>query len=252
MKRTLATFLLAALSAMTGCVHLKKASVPRSLNIVFIGDSITYGYLLKQPESEAPPAHAAEFLKGKPGIASVRFANCGRNGFRADQFLPGRPNSAWPQVKQAADAFINLPGTLVFSLMVGANDSVSVTPAQYGKNLSALVGALSENYPRARIFIHHPLWYSKVPSTRPEVLATYLPVIDALVGTLRRERFVPVQVGDVSGWAYFEKNHESVCFRETRDHLPYYIHPNGQGAIALGQYWGEALYRGLVPQPPDL
>jgi len=232
-------------------MHFKRASVPRSLNIVFIGDSITYGYLLKQPESEAPPVHAVEFLKGMPGISSVRFVNCGRNGFRTDQFLPDRPNSAWPQVKQAADAFIKLPGSLVFSLMLGANDSVSLTPVQYGNNLSALVGALLEDYPRARIIIHYPLWYSKVQSSRPEVLENYIPVIDALVGTLRQKLSAQVQVGDVYGWAYFEKNHESACFKESRDHLPYYIHPNQQGAKTLGLYWGEALYKRLIRQSPD-
>ena len=215
----------------------------QSLNIVFIGDSITYGYLLAAPAEEAPPARAAAVLRGMPSFSNVCFANCGRNAFRTDQFLPGNPESAWPQVKQAGDAYTNKTGLLLFSVMLGANDSVVASPAQYGSNLTTLVAALLERYPRSQVVIHHPLWYTKVPSTYPELLQQYLPVIDALVGTFERERPGRVHLGDIQGWDYFEKNHPSICFKETRDNVPYYIHPNAIGAAILGQYWAEAICR---------
>ena len=219
---------------------------PQSLNIVFIGDSITYGYLLTAPAAEAPPVKAAAFLQGMPCFTNVCFTNCGRNTFRTDQFLPESPGSAWPQVKLAGDSYTNGPGLLLFSIMIGANDSVVATPAQYGSNLTALVNALLGSYPNSQIVIHHPLWYSKVPSTHPEILYQYIPVIDALVGTFGQSQPGRVLLGDIKGWDFFEKNHETICFRETRDSLPYYIHPNELGAPILGQYWAEAIYRAVV------
>ena len=215
----------------------------QSLNIVFVGDSITFGYLLKNPENEAPPAHAVKFLQATPGISSVCFANCGKNGFRTDQFLPDTPDSAWPHVRLAADSFTNKQGRLLFSVMLGANDSVSIPPEQYGSNLTSLVSALLSNYPDAHIVIHHPLWYSKVPSTHPEILYQYIPVIHALVGTFGQSLPDRVHLGDIKGWDCFEKNHEALCFKETRDSLPYYIHPNVTGATILGQFWAEVISR---------
>lgn len=218
---------------------------PQSLNIVFIGDSITYGYLLKTPAEEAPPARAATALQKISRFSKVCFTNCGRNAFRTDQFLPGNPESAWQQVKEAAASYTNKPGLLLFSVMLGANDSVVASPAQYGSNLTALVAALLESYPSSQVVVHHPLWYSRTPSTHPEILQQYLPVIDALVGTFEREHPGRVHLGDVKGWDYFEKNHPSLCFRETRDNSPYYVHPNAIGAAVLGQYWAEAILQNL-------
>ena len=215
----------------------------QSLNIVFIGDSITYGYLLTEPAEEAPPVRAAAFLQGMPCFTNVSFTNCGRNAFRTDQFLPETPDSAWPQVKQAGDSYTNGPGLLLFSIMLGANDSIVATPAQYGSNLTSLVSALLANYTDSHIVIHHPLWYTKMPSTRPEILYQYIPVIDALVGTFGQSHPDRVHLGDIKGWDFFEANHETVCFKETRDGLPYYIHPNVTGATILGQYWAEAISR---------
>ena len=130
--------------------------------------------------------------------------------------------------------------------MLGANDSVVASPAQYGSNLTALVTALLESYPASQVVIHHPLWYTKVSSTHPEILQQYIPVIDALVGTFGQNHPGRVHLGDIKGWDCFEKNHLSICFQETREDLPYYIHPNVVGATILGQYWADALYRACV------
>ncbi len=218
----------------------------QSLNIVFVGDSITFGYLLKNPENEAPPAHAVKILQAMPGISSVCFANCGKNGFRTDQFLPDTPGSAWPHVRLAADSFTNRQGRLLFSIMLGANDAGVATPALYGSNLTALASALLANYPDSCMVIHHPLWSSKVPSSHPEVLCQYIPVINALVETFGQSHPGRIHLGDVKGWDFFEANHEKICFKETRDGLPYYIHPNAEGAAHLGQYWAQAIYHTVM------
>ncbi len=84
-----------------------------------------------------------------------------------------------------------------------------------------------------------------------EILKQYIPVIDALIGTFGQSHPGHVYLGDVKGWEYFEANHETICFKETRDSLPYFIHPNEIGAPILGQYWGEAIYTALFLQPSD-
>jgi len=50
-------------------------SVPQKikLNIVFIGDSITFGSGLTTPASSAPPVHACAFLLQKPTYRDVEF-----------------------------------------------------------------------------------------------------------------------------------------------------------------------------------
>ncbi len=67
--------LASATVAFLGCAVCSLRAIPQSLNIIFIGDSITYGYLLNQPESEAPPVHAATFLQGMPGISGIQISN---------------------------------------------------------------------------------------------------------------------------------------------------------------------------------
>jgi len=244
MKVVAAAVLLGFASGVSGAEE-------QALNIVFIGDSITHGYLLSAPAEEAPPVKAATVLRGMSGISDIHFANCGRNGFRTDQFLPESTDSAWPQVKQAGDSYTNAPGLLLFSIMLGANDSVVATPAQYGSNLTALVNVLVSDYPASHVVLHHPLWYTKVPSSHPDVLYQYIPVIDALVGTLGQSHLGRIHLGDVKGWDFFEANHEKICFKETRDGLPYYIHPNEAGAAILGQYWAEAIFQTVMGHVAD-
>ena len=44
------------------------AAEPRYLNIVFVGNSITYGAGLEEPRREAPPVRAANSTNGKTGV----------------------------------------------------------------------------------------------------------------------------------------------------------------------------------------
>jgi hypothetical protein len=48
----------------------------RSVNIVFIGNSITYGALHQQRDVTAPPAQCAKWLSEQEGVDSVYFRNC--------------------------------------------------------------------------------------------------------------------------------------------------------------------------------
>ena len=60
----------------------------QSANIVFIGNSITYGALHQQRELTAPPVQCARWLSAQEGIDTVYFKNCGRSGKTTYHFLP--------------------------------------------------------------------------------------------------------------------------------------------------------------------
>lgn len=252
MKLTTLIGSLAMLSAVAGCIVFRKDAAPQSLNIVFIGDSITSGYLMKDPVRDAPPVYAAAWLKGQSGITNVLFRNCGKPGYRTDQFLPDRLNSAWSEVKQAGESFRNVPGTLVFSVMLGANDSAGYNdtgihpPERFKADLNALVKALCVSFPKAIIVIHHPTGYTKAPGTYPETLALYKSEIDSLVEEMAVTHPGRVFLGDVEAWAFFDGNRETHWFREMRENVPYHVHPNERGAAVIGQLWGEAIARALA------
>ena len=93
----------------------------QDLHIVFIGNSITQGAQLADVGTEAPPARAAaylaEHLRGK-----VDFRNCGFSGRTTLNFLPVN-NTEFRKVLAAADALSTEKGVLLFSIMLGTNDS---------------------------------------------------------------------------------------------------------------------------------
>jgi hypothetical protein len=60
----------------------------RSFNIVFIGNSITFGALHEQREATAPPVQCARWLSAQNGVDTVYFQNCGRSGKTTYHFLP--------------------------------------------------------------------------------------------------------------------------------------------------------------------
>lgn len=251
MKRIPVMALLAVLSGLTGCILFPKAPAPKSLNIVFVGDSITSGYLMKTPVRDAPPVYAAAWLKGRPGITNVLFRNCGKPGYRTDQFLPDRLNSEWGEVKQAGESFRNVPGKLVFSIMLGTNDSAGHNdtgihpPERFKSDMKILVEALCASFPESVVVIHHPTGYTKAPGTYPENLALYKPIIDSLVEKAAGTHPGRVFLGDVKAWSFFDRHRETHWFCEARGSVPYYVHPNERGAAAIGQLWGEAIARAV-------
>ena len=251
MKFTTFMVSFAMLSVVAGCIVFRKDAAPQNANIVFIGDSITSGYLMKFPERDAPPVRAAAWLNTQSGITNVFFRNCGKPGYRTDQFLPGRPNSAWNEVKRAGEFFQKIPGKLIFSVMLGANDSAGCNdtaihpPERFHADMKDLVEALCVSFPDSVIVIHHPTGYTKAPGTYPENLARYKGEIDSLVAEMGKPYPGRVFLGDVKAWAFFEENRATHWIRETRSGAPYYIHPNEQGAQVIGRLWGEAIARAI-------
>ena len=227
---------------------------PHSLNIVYIGNSITYGAGLPDPATEAPPVIASDWLKKQKGIDSVYFSNQGHSGYTTLDFLPGTP--AFKEVKAAANGFSNRHALLIFSIKLGTNDSAvkgtngaPVSANEYRVNLRAITDQLVKDFPDALVIYQHPVWYS--PNTQNGAtylqegltrLQSYLPVIDALVKDYGKTAPAHVFVGDTKAFNYFRTNHLTDLQAENGRQGVFYLHPNTKGAIALGEFWGKAIY----------
>lgn len=231
------------------------SNAQRNLNIVYIGNSITYGAGLDIPATQAPAVIASGWLQKQNGIGVVQFSNQGHSGYTTLDFLPGTP--AFIQVEAAAKAFTDKQGILIFSIKIGTNDSavkgthgapVSVT--DYKSNLKAITDQLLQDFPSAIIIYQHPVWYS--PNTQNGAtylqegltrLESYIPVIDALAAEYTTSIPHRVFVGDTKAFKYFKKYHLTAFQAENGRQGIFYLHPNQKGAIALGEFWAKAIYK---------
>ncbi|MDL2256068.1 GDSL-type esterase/lipase family protein [Parabacteroides sp. OttesenSCG-928-K15] len=228
-----------------------------NLNIVYIGNSITQGAIIKEPQRNAPPVKACEWLQNQSGIGKVEFSNQGRSGNTTVDFLPAAA-TYFPKVKAAADLFKgDKDAILLFSIMLGTNDSAEkgpngspVSPVQYYTNVKVIVDELLRMYPEAKVVLHYPLWYS--PNTYNSAtylkaglkrLESYMPQIDALVEAYKETVPGNVFKGDTEGFEYFRINYEKEFFPENGNAGTFYLHPNETGTAHLGEFWGKAIYR---------
>ena len=226
----------------------------KSLHVIYIGDSITAGAGLSDPAVEAPPVIASDYLRKQAGIDNVLFSNQGHSGFTTVDFLPG--GNAFKQAEVAASAFANQPGILVFSIMLGTNDSAikgpngsPVAPNDYQKNLKLIIDRLLNDNPGCKVIINHPVWYS--PNTYNgaqylqeglDRLQSYFPVIKDLVSNYAKTNKNQVFVGDTKAFDFFKKNYLNNFQPENGHQGTFYLHPNTTGAKALGEFWGAAIY----------
>ena len=232
-----------------------QAKEPVYLNVVYIGNSITYGAWLMNPRKEAPPVQASIYLQKQTGIKAVRFSNQGVSGLTTVDFLP-KSDTYFNKVIEAADQFKNEDwAQLVFSIMLGTNDSAMdhtngapVSTQAYKENMKQIIEALLQRYPTSKIVLHKPLWYS--PNTYNGAryleeglkrLQTYYPVLVGLVKAYATSNPHQVMLGDTQGYAYFEKNHTTDMKAEEGHAGTFYLHPNAKGAKALGCFWGKAI-----------
>lgn len=222
-----------------------------NLSIIFIGDSITIG-----GGDDAPPNRCAAYLTAQAGIGKVIFSNQGVNGLTTVDFLPSQ-NKRFPKVVEAAEQFKNdANAQLLFSIMLGTNDSAvngangaPVSPEQYRGNLKELVDKLLADYPAAKVIMHRPIWYSDNTQNAWAYLlegqlraATYASEIEKLVeyyaGTPDKKR---VFLGDTKAYYYFKKHYESTMKHETGAKGTFFLHPDKRGADVLGRFWGSAI-----------
>lgn len=227
----------------------------QNLNIVFIGNSITQGVLLENPRHEAPPVKAALYLRKQPGIGVVRYSNQGVSGSTTVDFLP-QTETLFQRVTEVADQFKDETwATLVFSIMLGTNDSAitgphgaPASPEVYYQNMKTIVDRLLALFPECKIVLHRPIWYS--PNTDNGVryleeglnrLQTYYPQLQALIQDYASRFPDQVFMGDTSGFDYFKAHHEELLLPEQGNAGIFYLHPNPQGAATLGELWGKGI-----------
>ena len=182
------------LLCMTICCYMT-GEEKKNLNIVFIGNSITQGALLENPRHEAPPVKAALYLRRQPSVGTVRYSNQGVSGSTTFDFLP-QTDLLFPKVVRVADQFKDETwATLIFSIMLGTNDSAitgpngaPASPAKYYENMKTIIDKLLALYPECKIVLHRPVWYS--PNTYNGAkyleeglnrLQSYYPELQALV-----------------------------------------------------------------------
>ncbi|ASU32577.1 GDSL-type esterase/lipase family protein [Mucilaginibacter xinganensis] len=234
------------------------AQAKRDINIVFIGNSITYGAGLSNPTTEAPPAIAVNYLEQQSSAGKVAFANQGHGGFTTVDFLPST-NRAFKEVEQAARSFTNKQALLIFSIKLGTNDSAvegptgaPVFPEVYYQNLKTIADSLLKEFPGSIVIFQHPVWYSPNTYNGAKYLAegldrlqNYIPQIDQLVADYAATFPKRVFVGDTKAFDYFKK-HATTDLQPENGHAgTFYLHPNKQGAAALGNFWGEAINKVL-------
>lgn len=175
-RRMFRVLTLIAISASTAGGHniasVAAAQIPdsnasKTVDVVYIGDSITLGSEIPDPSTQAPPATCTELLRKQlPGI-SVFMSNQGEDGHTTVDALPSS-NLDFPIIERAATRLqTEHPGLLVFSIMLGTNDSAQsgtngapVSAQQYGDNLRAIVSRLLLEYPGSITIVNRPTWYS--------------------------------------------------------------------------------------------
>ncbi|HZY40120.1 MAG TPA: GDSL-type esterase/lipase family protein [Mucilaginibacter sp.] len=228
----------------------------KDINLVFIGNSITYGSQLTYPEAEAPPVIATKYMMQKNRIGRVSFANQGHSGYTTVDFLPST-SKTFSQVEAAAKGFANKQALLIFSIDLGTNDSAitgtngaPVSPEHYGENLKKIIDALLKEFPGCVIVIQRPTWYSANTYNGAKYLAeglnrlqSYFPVISHLVAAYAASRPKQVFKGDTRAFGYFKAHYLTDLTPEQGHQGTFYLHPNKKGAAALGTFWGESIFR---------
>ncbi|MDB5136974.1 MAG: lipolytic protein family [Mucilaginibacter sp.] len=227
----------------------------QNLYIIYIGDSITAGAGLSDPDTQAPPVIASAYLQKQDSVGAVEFSNQGHSGFTTVDFLPsGIPFS---KVEDAANTFKDKPGLLIFSIMLGTNDSAikgpngaPVAPGTYSNNFKAIIDRLVTDYPKCKVIIHRPIWYS--PNTYNGAkylleglnrLQSYFPATGKLVKDYAGTNKGQVFIGDTQAFLILKENSPSVYQAENGHQGIFYLHPNETGAAALGTYWAKAIYK---------
>jgi lysophospholipase L1-like esterase len=227
----------------------------QNLYIIYIGDSITAGAGLGDPGTQAPPVIASAYLQKRDSVGGIEFSNQGHSGFTTVDFLPS--GIAFSKVEEAANGFKDKQGLLVFSIMLGTNDSAikgpngaPVAPDDYSSNLKTIIDRLIKDYPNCKVIIHRPIWYSpntyngaKYLQEGLDRLQSYFPVTRKLVKDYVGTNKGQVFIGDTQAFLILKENSPSVYQSENGHQGIFYLHPNETGAAALGTYWAKAIYK---------
>jgi lysophospholipase L1-like esterase len=267
MRRLLLLLMCVTVVRLLAAQPLQDGNGPKHLNIVFVGNSITYGALHEHRELTAPPAVCARWLSGRPAIDTVYFANCGRSGRTSFHFLPKASDvvpagekTYFPEVVRAARQLMDEhPGPLIFSMMLGTNDSAErpknhrTTPDEYQRNLDLIIDSLLCLWPEAHVVLQRPIYYTPGFCTPrgSQMNEESMMMLNAYYHRLKDVGMCHpghVHVGDSEAYDYFCEHYATDMNQELdANQKPYYLHPNERGAEALGVFWGKSIMKMLSP-----
>ena len=250
MIRKILSFLMMVLFSV---LYVQAGNYGKDFAIIYIGNSITFGAMHEQRDMTAPPVYTSQMLEKKLK-ANVVWRNCGWSGATTYDFLPSAKRY-FPRVEKAikeVQAATSAP--IVFSIMLGTNDSACTGPTgcpvsneNYKKNLITIMEALKELAPGAKFVFQRPIWYS--PNTYNGAmyllkglnrLIDYAPVLEELAN--ERE---DAMMGDVDAYEFFEKNYEKYCYPEDGNAGVFYLHPTPKGAKQLAKFWAKGILKAL-------
>ncbi len=202
-----------------------------------------------------------ELQKQLGGAAAVYISNQGRSGHTTTDFLPGgRDFSA---VETAARKLqTDHPGQLIFSCMLGTNDSANRGPkgaplsaGDYAKNLQAIIDKLLIEFPDTKFVLNHSIWYSPNThngadyegSSAADRLKSYFGAIDTVISDEALSHPDHVFLGDTDAYNYFSIHFQRELNGENGTNGAFYLHPNPTGAQSLGKFWATAMAKALKP-----
>lgn len=234
------------------------AQSKKDINIVFIGNSITFGGGLTDRTKDAPPIQACVWLQNQAKMGQVDFRNMGVSGRTSVDFLP-KTNTEFPKILAAAKTFKNNQALLVFSIKLGTNDSAvkgpngaPVSKEDYYKNIKTISDSLISVFPSCKIIYQQPIWYSPNTHNRStymqeglDRLQTYAPELKRLVKDYGKTNPKQVYLGDKKAYKFFKQNYKEYLAPEDGKFGVFYLHPNKAGAHILGNFWAEAIYNTL-------
>lgn len=237
--------------AYMACFFCVNASEP--INIVFIGNSITFGATLAG-QHESAANQAVEALKAG-GVYDIQFANCGVCGATTVDFLPATATLYNNAVAAAEELQKKHKGKLLFQISLGTNDSACSGPLgapvlaqQYYTNLKVIIDELSATFPGCRILLQYPIWYS--PNTYNgavylkaglDRLKSYFPTIERIGNEYKDKNLT---LGDTAAFDFFNGKIEYLTPEEGNAGI-FYLHPNAAGAVRLGAFWAENIKKAI-------
>jgi acyl-CoA thioesterase-1 len=197
---------LASVLPILGC--LLAAMTPRSAaaepaNIVFFGDSLTAGYGLSNPGSDAYPALIQEKIEA--ARLGYRVVNAGLSGETTSGGL------------RRLDWVLRQP-VAIFVLALGANDGLrGINPQVSRANLEAIVARVRAKYPAAKLLIAGMQMPPQMGAGYSRDFSEMFPAVAEKAGAA----LVPFLLEGVGGLARFN--------------LPDGIHPNEEGHARLAE-----------------
>lgn len=228
-----------------------------NLNIVFVGNSISFGAELKDRQTECPPVKVQEYIQANSPY-TVNISNCGVCGATTVDFLPAT-ETLFRNVTNAANDFTQQKGKLVFTISLGTNDSACngplgapIVPQQYFTNLKVIIDELLVTYPKSIVVLQYPIWYS--PNTYNGAmylnaglkrLQSYFPHITKLIDTYGKSHPKRVFAGNPDAFNLFKDNYKEYLTPENGNAGTFYLHPNKQGAEVLGKIWAETILNAI-------